>query len=204
MKGVWYFNGESLIINDTGCPKDKFWLTCANSFFYLLINTNFDFEFLEKAEIVIHEFNPIISTYYIECDEKSLEDLLNKYCTKDARSSLMSDWDLYGSEPGKVQKRLHVFQFDDGDILFSRSEESNDRFYLSAPDHFWKEMASRHHYKELEMREEDRFKNRDNFKLIEINEYEMIKIFSDIVDRKHIEEFIERLFEECNKWTETR
>lgn len=204
MKGVWYFNGESLIINDTGCPKGKFWITCADSFFYLLIKTNFDFNFLEKAEIAMYNINPIISTYYIECDEEAFKDLLNKYCAKDDRSSLMSDWDLYGSEPGTVQKRLHVFQFDDGDILFSRSEESNDWFYLSAPDHFWKTMDSRHHYKELEMREDDRFKNRDNFKLIEINEYEMVNIFSSIVDRKNVEEKMKQLFEECKQWTETQ
>lgn len=202
MKGVWYFNGESLIINDTGCPKGKFWITCADSFFYLLIKTNFDFNFLEKAEIAIYNINPIISTYYIECDEEAFEDLLNKYCTKDARSSLMSDWDLYGSEPGTVQKRLHVLQFDDGDILFSRSEESNDWFYLSAPDHFWKTMDSHYHYKELEMREDDRFKNRDNFKLIEIDEYEMVNIFSSIVARKNVEESIKRMFEERKQWME--
>ena len=202
MKGIWYFNGESLIINDTGLPKGKFWLTCADSFFYLLINTNFDFEFLKKAEIAMYNINPIISTYYIECDEEAFEDLLNKYCTKDAHSSLMSDWDLYGSKPGTVQKRLHVLQFDDGDILFSRSEESNDRFYLSAPDHFWKTMDSCYHYKELEMREDDRFKNSDNFKLIEIDEYEMINIFSSILARKHVEESIKRIFEERKQWME--
>lgn len=204
MKGVWYFNGDSLIINDTRCPKGKFWLTCDYSFFYLLIKTDFDFKFLEKAEIAMYRINPVISTYYVTCDEEAFEELLNKYCTKDAHSSLMSDWDLYGSDPGTVHKRLHVLQFDDGDILFSRSEESNNWFYLSAPDHFWKAMANRHHYKELEMREDDRFKNRDNFKLIEINEYEMVKIFSAIVARKNVEEDMKRLFEECKKWTETR
>lgn len=39
MKGVWYFNGDSLIINDNGCPKGKFWLTCDDSGLLVMIHS---------------------------------------------------------------------------------------------------------------------------------------------------------------------
>ena len=201
MKGVWYFNGDSLIINDNGCPKGKFWLTCDDSFFYLLIKLKFDFRFLQKAELINSVINPIVCTYYITCDEDAFKKLLDKYCTKDAHSSLGSDWDLYGSEPGTVRKRLHVFQFDDGDILFSRSEESNDWFYISAPDHFWKMMDKRAPYTELEIGENDRFKNRDDFKLIETDEFLMLNVIANVIARDLFNKDMKRLFEEI-KWSE--
>lgn len=201
----FYFDGSSVSVTYDDYHDGPFMIICEDSFLYLMAKSNLEFSIVDKGNKVYTMYmNPYVDTYYIECDKNTFWQLVNKYCTKDARSSLMSDWDLYGSEPGTVQKRLHVFQFDDGDILFSRSEESNDWFYLSAPDHFWKAMDSRHNYKELEMKEDDRFKNRDNFKLIEIHEYEMIKIFSSIVDRKHVEEKMKQLFEECKQWTETQ
>lgn len=131
MKGVWYFNGDSLIINDTGCPKGKFWITCAESFFYLLINTNFDFEFLEKAEIEMYDINPIISTYYIECDEKSFEDLINKYCTKDARSSLMSD-SVPESQLLRIKKvrLIHIFLMERSAMKSEEQVSANSRKVL--------------------------------------------------------------------------
>ncbi len=199
MKGVWYFNGDSLIINDTGCPKGKFWLTCDDSFFYLLTKLKFDFRYLQKAEMVIPRISPIVSTYYITCDEASLKKLLDKYCTKDAHSSLMSDWDLYGSEPETVRKRLHVFQFDIGDILFSRSEESNDWFYISAPEHFWKSLHKYAPYTELEMSEDDRFKNRDDFKLIKTDEYLMLNLMTYIVGKELFNKDMKRLYEEIKQ-----
>ena len=114
--------------------------------------------------------NPYVDTYYIECDKNAFWKLVNKYCALTKEDSIKDDWDLYGSEYGKVEKKLHAYDVWREHVLFSRSEDSDNRFYISCSDSFHELMRRVIDYKEIQMDDTDLFKNRENFKLIECDE----------------------------------
>ena len=133
--------------------------------------SNLEFSIVDKGNKVYTMYmNPYVDTYYIECDKNAFWKLVNKYCALTKEDSIKDDWDLYGSEFGKVEKKLHAYDIWSEHVLFSRSEDSDNRFYVSCSDSFHDFMRRVIDYKEIQMDDTDRFKNRENFKLIECDE----------------------------------
>lgn len=174
----YYFYGDRIIMRDSGYHDDRFWITCKITFIYLVEKIDFDYHILHVINGAATKYkDPEVNTYYIECDEESLNQLIRKYCSAYEDDSIKDDWDLYGSEFGKVEKKLHTYYIWREKVLFSRSEESDDRFYVSCSDSFHELMRRVIDYKEIQMDDTDRFKNRENFKLIECDEESIFRLF---------------------------
>ena len=170
-KNYYYFYGDPIIIRDSGYHDNRFWITCKITFIYLMEKIDFEYHILHvvnKTGTICTD--PEVNTYYIECDEESLNQLIRKYCSAYEDDSIKDDWDLYGSEFGKVEKKLHAYDIWHEHVLFSRSEDSDNRFYVSCSDSFHDFMRRVIDYKEIQMDDTDQFKNRENFKLIECDE----------------------------------
>lgn len=174
----YYFYGDRIIMRDSGYHDDRFWITCKITFIYLMEKIGFDYHILHVINGETTKYkDPEVNTYYIECDEESLNQLIRKYCSSYEDDSIKEDWDLYGSEFGKVEKKLHTYDVWNEQVLFSRSEESDNRFYVSCSDSFHELMRRVIDYKEIKMDDTDRFKNRENFKLIECDEESIFRLF---------------------------
>lgn len=174
----YYFYGDPITMKDSGYHDNRFWITCKDTFIYLMEKINFDYHILHVINGAVTKYmDPEISTYYIECEEESLNQLIHKYCATTKEDSIKDDWDLYGSEFGKVEKKLHTYDVWNEQVLFSRSEESDNRFYVSCSDSFHELMRRAIDYKEIQMDDTDRFKNRENFKLIECDEESIFRLF---------------------------
>ena len=166
-----YFDGSSVSITYDDCYDGHFMIICEDSFLYLMEKSNLEFSIVDKGNKVYTMYmNPYVDTYYIECDKNAFWKLVNKYCALTKEDSIKDDWDLYGSEFGKVEKKLHAYDIWHEHVLFSRSEDSDNRFYVSCSDSFHDFMRRVIDYKEIQMDDTDRFKNRENFKLIECDE----------------------------------
>ncbi len=184
-----YFDGDAVIVNDDDSQEDIFMIICEDSFLYLMAKINFDFSIVDKGnKIYTMYMNPYVDTYYIKCNGEALSKLLHKYCSISKEESIKDDWDLYGSEFGKVEKKLHEYDIWGEHILFSRSEESDNRFYISCSDSFHDFVRRVTDYKEIPMDDTDRFKNKENFKLIECDEESIFCLFYKlcIVERIHL------------------
>lgn len=174
----YYFYGDPIIMIDNGYHNGRFWITCKITFIYLMEKTNFDYHILHMINGEATKYaDPELDTYYIECDDESFNQLIRKYCAITEEGSIKDDWDLYGSEFGKVEKKLHTYDIWGGQVLFSRSEKSDCRFYVSCSDSFHELMRRVIDYKEIQMDDTDRFKNKENFKLIECDEESIFRLF---------------------------
>lgn len=167
----FYFDGSSVSVTYDDYHDSPFMIICEDSFLYLMAKSNLEFSIVDKCnKIYTMYMNPYVDTYYIECDKNAFWKLVNKYCSLTKEDSIKDDWDLYGSEFGKVEKKLHTYDIWGEQVLFSRSEESDSLFYVSCSDSFHDFMRRAIDYKEIQMDDTDRFKNRENFKLIECDE----------------------------------
>lgn len=172
-----YFDGSAVSIT-YDCKKGLFMIICEDSFLYLMAKSNLEFSIVDKGnKIYTMYMNPYVDTYYIKCDENAFWHLVNKYCALTKECSIKDDWDLYGSEFGKVEKKLHIYDLLGEQVLFSRSEESDNRFYINCSDEF-RDFLKRTltDYKEIPIADDDRFKNKENFKLIECDEEKIFTV----------------------------
>lgn len=176
--GYCYFYGDPIIMRDSGYHDNRFWITCKITFIYLMEKINFKYSILHVINKVATKYtDPEVNTYYIECDEEALSQLIHKYCSLNKEDSIKDDWDLYGSEFGKVEKKLHAYDIWGEQVLFSRSEESDNLFYINCSDGFRNFLKiTLTGYKEISIKDGDRFKNKENFKLIECDEEEIFTI----------------------------
>lgn len=174
----FYFDGSSVSVTYDDYHDGPFMIICEDSFLYLMAKSNLEFSIVDKGNKVYTMYmNPYVDTYYIECDKNAFWKLVNKYCALTKEDSIKDDWDLYGSEFGKVEKKLHTYDIWGEQVLFSRSEDSDSLFYVRCSDSFRTFIKiTLTGYKEIPIKDGDRFKNKENFKLIECDEEEIFTI----------------------------
>lgn len=195
----YYFYGDPIIIIDNGYHNGRFWITCKITFIYLMEKVNFNYHILHRINGEATKYaDPEMNVYYIECDDESFNQLIHKYCAITEECSIKDDWDLYGSRFGTVEKKVHTYDIWCERVRFSRSEDSNNRFYISCSDSllsFLKLCIT--DCKEISMKETDRFYDAETFKLIECDEEEIFGIIYELTAVDPAVRAIKKMLDSC-------